>query len=75
MFLGSLRSMVSGFEAMAASIRAVGLSAERAAQSLRNAQVSSDPLWCVNSGEWPDEFVLLNRYLRTGVKAPFIFND
>lgn len=26
-------------------------------------------------GEWPDKFVVLNRFVRTGVRPPYIFND
>lgn len=26
-------------------------------------------------GQWPDKFTLLNRYVRTGLQPPFIFND
>ena len=29
--------------------------------------------WLTQPGEWPDKFTLLNRYLRTGVKPPFLF--
>lgn len=31
--------------------------------------------WATLEGKWPDRFVLLNRYLRTGQEPPFIFND
>jgi hypothetical protein len=26
-------------------------------------------------GQWPDKFVLLNRFVRTGLRPPFIIND
>ena len=31
--------------------------------------------WATLPGEWPDNFTLLNRYLRTGVRPEFLFND
>lgn len=34
-----------------------------------------DPLWAILPGEWPDNFILLNRYLRTGTRPPFLFNE
>lgn len=30
---------------------------------------------CTLSGDWPDKFTLLNRYVRTGVEPEYIFND
>lgn len=30
---------------------------------------------CELPGQWPDRFTLLNRYVRTGIQAPYIFND
>lgn len=31
--------------------------------------------YAVNEGQWPDKYVLLNRFLRTGLRPPYIFND
>lgn len=30
---------------------------------------------CEGEGQWPDKFVLLNRYVRTDYEPPFIIND
>lgn len=30
---------------------------------------------CEGEGQWPDKFSLLNRYVRTDLEPPFIFND
>lgn len=30
---------------------------------------------CGGEGQWPDRFALLNRYVRTDLEPPFIFND
>lgn len=29
---------------------------------------------CTGRGQWPDEFTLLNRYVRTDLEPPFIIN-
>lgn len=54
---------------------AVGLSAQRAAKAFSDVTGRVDPFWAILPGEWPDNFVLLNRYLRTGVKPRFLLNE
>lgn len=34
-----------------------------------------DKWHATTEGEWPDKFTLLNRFVRTGVRPPYIFND
>lgn len=34
-----------------------------------------DKWYAINEGQWPDRFTLLNRFVRTGLRPPFIFND
>lgn len=34
-----------------------------------------DKWYAINEGQWPDKFTLLNRFLRIGLRPPFIFND
>lgn len=34
-----------------------------------------DKHYAVNEGQWPDKYVVLNRFMRTGLRPPFIFND
>lgn len=38
-------------------------------------QDMADNLHAQSEGQWPDKFTLLNRYVRTGLRPPFIFND
>jgi hypothetical protein len=33
-----------------------------------------DRWYVANEGQWPDRFVLLNRFVRTGKRPPYIFN-
>lgn len=52
-------------EAVTAALRAFGVVIE-----------SHREEWTITlQGQWPDEFTLLNRYVRTGLRPPFIFND
>jgi hypothetical protein len=32
-------------------------------------------LYAILPGAWPDNFILLNRYLRTGVKPEYLINE
>jgi hypothetical protein len=51
-------------------------SATESLQGLARFINAHEEQWRVElTGQWPDEFALLNRYVRTEVKAPFIFND
>jgi len=34
-----------------------------------------DKWYAITEGQWPDKFTLLNRYVRIGLRPPFIFND
>lgn len=34
-----------------------------------------DSWHAVCEGKWPDKYTLLNRFLRTGIRPPFIIND
>lgn len=34
-----------------------------------------DKWYAVCEGQWPDKFTVLNRFMRTGLRPPFIFND
>lgn len=34
-----------------------------------------DKWFTVYEGQWPDKFVVLNRFVRTGLRPPFILND
>lgn len=34
-----------------------------------------DKWYAVHEGQWPDKFALLNRFIRTGLRPPFILND
>ena len=34
-----------------------------------------DKWYATQEGQWPDRFILLNRFVRTGLRPPFIFND
>lgn len=34
-----------------------------------------DKFYAICEGQWPDKFTLLNRFMRTGLRPPYIFND
>lgn len=34
-----------------------------------------DRWYAVCEGQWPDKFVILNRFMRTGLRPQFILND
>jgi hypothetical protein len=61
------------------AFRALSLSTEAAAYELTLVGRAMDemrPVWLVEqSGNWPDDFVLLNRYLRTGVEPDYFDSE
>lgn len=63
------------FTDCSSALRSLGHSVERTTQALRQYAARLEPMWAYMPGEWPDKFVLLNRYLRTGVKPPFLLNN
>lgn len=63
------------FTILADAMRNVEMSAQHAAQAFRDADAAINPMWATLPGAWPDQFTLLNRYLRTGVKPEWLFNE
>lgn len=59
----------------AESMRQLNKAARQITKVFRDLTDHLNPLWAALPGEWPDNFILLNRYLRTGVKPPFLFNE
>lgn len=49
--------------------------ATKALSELAQVFEDRDSWHAVCEGEWPDKFTLLNRFVRTGVRPPFILND
>ena len=68
----------SDFEAFARlhdAARKMSLSAREAASAFRDTAIQLDSMWATMPGERPDQFTLLNRYLRTGVKPEYLINE
>ena len=48
----------------------------RSLQEFAEIIMAHEEQWRIElQGQWPDSFMLLNRYVRTGIRAPYIFND
>lgn len=60
------------------ALRQMAQSAERAARGFKmlgNVITEHREQWlCEGEGQWPDKFILLNRYVRTDLEPPFIIN-
>lgn len=70
-----MTTLSEGLRGAAIAIEGLGRSAERVANATRHFNEILETKWAEWPGEWPDEFVLLNRYLRTGVKPPYLVNQ
>lgn len=74
-FVG-LQKVNDGLRMLAEASRQAASSIAEAMIALQGAHtIEASPYWATERGEWPDKFTLLNRYLRTGVKPPFLFNE
>lgn len=49
--------------------------ATTALRSLSKLFEDREKWYVITEGQWPDKFILLNRYVRTGLRPPFMFND
>jgi hypothetical protein len=70
----SLPNLASAATRAGESLNALTLSMQRLAETFCTL-AASDLLRVITPGAWPDQFTLLNRYLRTGVKPEYLFND
>lgn len=61
------------------ALRRMSLSTEATTRVLHTlahvVAVNREHWLCEGEGQWPDKFILLNRYVRTDLEPPFIFNN
>jgi len=73
--LATEMDIANSFRGVADALRSLGESTRLCAKGFDGWLAATEPLWAIMPGEWPDNFVLLNRYVRTGVKPGFLFSE
>lgn len=63
------------FQITTLQLRLAVLSATKSLARLAAVFEDRDKFYVVCEGQWPDKFAVLNRFMRTGLRPPYIFND
>lgn len=67
--------IVIKFQISTLQFRLATLAACKALAQFGKVFEDKDKFYAIYPGQWPDEFVVLNRFMRTGLRPPYILND
>lgn len=68
-------SIAIRFQISTLHFRLACLKAIKGLNALASVFEDRDKWYAIYPGRWPDKFTLLNRFVRTGLRPPFILND
>lgn len=63
------------FQISTLQLRLAIIGVNRALKSLATVFEDRDKFYAACPGQWPDEFTVLNRFMRTGLRPPYIINS
>lgn len=68
-------TIIIDFQISTLQFRVACLKAIKQLNALTAVFQDRDKFYAIHPGQWPDKFAVLNRFMRTGLRPPFILND